>query len=93
MKLLMVIVAATILVVATAVPALASDYVPWETYGQVSPDRVLCCRTMDGYYFGAEYAPYCPDPRFAMGAITTQCCPDRILAERIRIGMVPAPGA
>jgi hypothetical protein len=62
-------------------PAMAYEYPMWETFGQVSPDRVLAERTTGGELTGA-YAPYSPDARYAYGTVCSQCSPDHVLDER-----------
>ncbi len=55
--------------------------------GQVSPDRVLACRSIEGIARAAEYLPYTADASYAPWCVCEQISPDRVLAVRAACGM------
>jgi hypothetical protein len=63
--------------------AMATEYIPGATYGQVSPDRVLAERTEVELVVPAA-ATYSPEGRYGFYQVTEQCCPERVLAERYK---------
>ena len=63
--------------------AMATEYMPGSTYGQVSPDRVQAERE-DTELVVPETAIYSPEGRYGFYQVHEQCCPDRVLAERTK---------
>ncbi len=70
--------------------AMATEYMPGATYGQVSPDRVLAERT-DAELVVPAAAIYSPEGRYGFYQVTEQCCPERVLAERIKHATASGP--
>jgi hypothetical protein len=71
-----------VLMFAMASVAVASEYPPGETYGQISPDRVMAERMADEGTELSEVAMYMPEGRFGYYQVTEQYCPERVLCER-----------
>lgn len=78
-----VLVACTLLVAGVAS---AQEYSIWQTYGQVSPDRVISERTRLSLIPNEAYAPYTPSARYAFDAVFEQIPPERTLESRNTAG-------
>jgi hypothetical protein len=73
-----------VLVFLTAPMALAMEYPPGETYGQIPPDRVETIRASAEAAAPATVAIYSPEGRFGFYQVAEQYSPERVLAERFR---------
>ena len=81
-----VLVALVAFLVCGASVAFAQNYLPWQTQGQVSPDRVLAERTRLSIVPVEAYAPYTPRARYAFNVVTEQVPPERALESRLSAG-------
>jgi hypothetical protein len=75
-----------VFVVLLAGVAIGQEYVPWETGGQICPDRVLAERLRCGLVVDGSYLPYSPEAEYAFGCVIGQVCPERALASRLAAG-------